>query len=249
MTSPRLLAFRNQLYGFVREPAAAIFNLALPVFIVLVQGAAFGNQSVPDLPGSTVVDTLPITASAIFIMIIGMFGAGIGLASMRSARSLDTYRFYPGGPRRMISAYMAVLVVLIIVGTVVSTGLLALIWGVHPNPRWLALIVFTIIGTWGFLGLGALIAGLVSSPRSAQGAASGTFFPLLFLSGAVFPLAQTPQWLQDVAEFLPGFHLYEVLAYSWLGGWEGSVVGSMIYLVLFTVATGFVGPYLATRRR
>jgi ABC-2 type transport system permease protein len=245
---PRWLAFRNQFLGFVREPAAAIFNLLLPIFIVVIQGAAFGREDVPDLPGSTVVDTLPVTASAIFIMIIGVFGVSIGLATMRSSRSLDTYRFYPGGGRRVVTAYLGVLVLLIVVGVAISVALLVGFWDVRPTPRVWALVLFGLVGVWGFLGLGAAVAGLVPTPRSAQGVASAIFFPLLFLSGAVFPLSQVPEGLQRIAEVLPGSHLYDVLAYSWLGDWDGSETGSMIYLAVFAVVTGLAGPYLAVRR-
>ena len=211
------LLVRNQGLGFVREPAAAVFNLAIPFFIILVQAFAFGQDAVraDDLPGYRAADVLPVGAAVIFVMIIGVFGMGVGLSSMAESRTLSVFRLRPGGVGSILGAYGLVLVVLIVGGLVLSTGVLAVGWHIRAPARPLTIVPFTLIGCALFLAVGAFVAAVSSSPRAAQGIASAIFFPLLFLSGAMFPLDDFPTALRNVAHALPGYHLNETFAYSW----------------------------------
>lgn len=212
------LLFRNQLLGFVREPVAAVFNLAVPFFIVLVQAFAYGGTAVGDqLPGYRVVDVLPVSATVIFVMIIGVFGMGVGLASMAESRTLAGFSLRPGGVPALLSAYGAVLFLLTVVGLAGAVTVLALGWGVRAPARPLLVAPAVVAGAACFLAIGASVAGATGNPRSAQGVASAVFFPLLFLSGAMFPLDAFPPALQVLARALPGYHLHELLAYTWFG--------------------------------
>lgn len=231
-----LLLVRNQMLGFFREPAAAGFNLAVPFFILLIQATAFGDVLVGDqLPDYRVVDTLPVAAAVMFVMIIGVFGMGIGLASMIEARTIAVYRLRPGGLGAILSAYGTTLLVSAVVGLSASIAVLHLFWSIR-SPRDLVVFAITVLlGFWLFLALGALIAAISGSPRAAQGVSSALFFPMLFLSGAVFPLDTFPQGLRTVAALLPGKHLYECLAFGWISNHDSFPWWSALYLVAFAV--------------
>jgi ABC-2 type transport system permease protein len=242
------LLVRNQLLGFVREPAAAGFNLAVPFFIVLVQAFAYGDSAVGDeLPGYRVADVLPIGAAVTYIMIIGVFGMGVGLASMVESRSLATFRLRPGGVGSILSAYGVVLVGLTLIGLALSTAVLAFGWGVRVPARPLLLLPAALLGSAVFLALGACVAGATGTPRSAQGVSSALFFPMLFLSGAMFPLDAFPAPLQVLAVCLPGFHLYEVTAWAWVGSQDAPWL-SAAYLAALAVALPVLAGRLFGRR-
>jgi ABC-2 type transport system permease protein len=246
-TAWRLL-LRNQLRGFVREPAAAGFNLVVPFFIVLVQAFAYGGSAVgDDLPGYRVADVLPIGAAVTYIMIIGVFGMGVGLASMVESRTLAGFRLRPGGVPSILSAYGVVLVALTVLGLVLSTVVLALGWDIRGPARPLVLLPATLLGCAVFLAAGACVAGATGSPRSAQGVSSAVFFPLLFLSGAMFPLDAFPAALRGLAEALPGHHLYELTAWGWVGPQPVPWL-SLGYLLVLAVVLPPLAGWLFRRR-
>lgn len=239
-----LLQMRNQGLGFVREPAAFVFNLLVPLFIVLVEAFAFGTTELgSQLPGYRVVDTLPSLALVMFVMIIGLFGMSVGLSSMMESRTLAGASLRPGGVGLVLTAYAAVLLLLTILGLAISIGILALGWQiVAPAHPW-ALLPVVLLASAAFLLFGACRAGLTGSPRAAQGVCSAIFFPFLFLSGAVFQLSSFPEALQTVARVLPGYHVYEVVAALWIVD-QPVPTASLAYLVGFLVvsmaATGWV---------
>ena len=230
---------RNQFLGFVREPAAALFNLAVPMFIILVQAFAYGGDLVGhELPGYRVADVLPIGATVTYVLIIGIFGMSVGLTSMVESRALATYRFRPGGVMSMLTVYGAVLLVLALVGLTTATLVLAGGWSVRAPARPALLLPVAIGGCALALVLGALIASRTASPRSAQAIASAVFFPLLFLSGAMIPTDSFPAGLEAVSKALPGFHLEEMVSYSWVRS-DNLPWASLIYLFVTTaVAAG-----------
>lgn len=236
-----LLLTRNQALGFVREPAAAVFNLAIPFFIILVQAIAFGNDSInqEDLPGYRSADVLPVGAAVIYVMIIGVFGMGVGLASMAESRTLSVFRLRPGGVGSILVAYAVVLVGLTAGGLALSTVVLDLGWHIRAPARPLTIVPLTLAGCALFLAIGACVASLSSSPRAAQGIASAIFFPLLFLSGAMFPLDNFPRGLRYVAHVLPGYHVNETFAYSWFRVQEFPWV-SLVYLAGLSVAAAWL---------
>ena len=161
-------------------------------------------------------DVLPISASTMFVMIIGIFGMGIGLSSMIEARSIAAYRLRPGGVSGLLSAYGTVLFGTIILGLVMSTAVLAIGWSIHPPHRaWLLLPALIVTAVF-FIAFGAAGASLGGSPRSAQALSSALFFPFLFLSGAMFPLDSYPAALKTIAHVLPGEHVYNLFLYCWV---------------------------------
>ncbi len=228
---------RNQFLGFLREPTAALFNLAVPLFIIAVQAIAYGDDLVgADLPGYRVADVLPIGATVMYVMIIGVFGMSVGLASMVESRTLATYRFRPGGIASLVTAYGSVLLALTLGGLVIALGVLVAGWTIKPPERpWLLLPVA--FGSSVLpLALGALIAARTSSPRAAQAIASAIFFPLLFLSGAMFPTDTFPAALRTASEILPGHHLHDLVSYCWIAS-DPMPWASLVYV---TVASAVV---------
>lgn len=248
MTGAWLLQVRNQALGFVREPAAFVFNLLVPIFIVTIEGLAFRDNPVGEaLPGYRVVDTLPTLAAVMFVMIVGLFGMSVGLASMIEARTLAGASLRPGGIALVVSAYSTVLLGMVGLGLLVAVGLLALGWRIEPPAQPVPLVAVLIVSAVAFLMLGAAIAGLVGSPRSAQGVCSAVFFPLLFLSGAVFPLSSFPPALQTAAHALPGYHLTELVFAMWLRD-QPFPWPSLGYVVVLSVASALLTYAVFSRR-
>ncbi|MDN5892923.1 MAG: ABC transporter permease [Nocardioides sp.] len=243
-----LLLFRNQALGFIREPAAAVFNLLVPFVIVVIQALALGTQQIGnDLPGYRVVDALPVNAGVMFGIIVGLFGMGVGLASMIESRALAGFSLRPGGVKMILLAYGLVLLVMVLLGWIFSCLALWLGWDIRAPDHAAVAVLVLLLGVCVFLALGACIAAVTGSPRGAQGVCSAVFFPLLFLSGAVFPVDTFPSALERVSSWLPGYRFSELLAPTWVEGQSFDWV-SLAYLVVMLVVASFLAQRLLFRR-
>jgi len=69
-------------------------------------------------------------------------------------------------------------------------------------------LLLVALGSLAFCGLGVLLAGLIRDVEGAVGAANAIAFPMMFLSGAFWPLEIMPAWLQALAKFLPLYYLH-----------------------------------------
>ena len=58
-----------------------------------------------------------------------------------------------------------------------------------------------------FRSLGLIIAAVVNSSQEANILIQIVYMPMLLLSGATFPLAFMPNWLQIVTQFIPASYL------------------------------------------
>ncbi len=94
--------------------------------------------------------------------------------------------------------------------------------------------------------MGMIVAAVVNSQAEAQLLINLLYLPMLFLSGATFPLSMMPLWLQKFAQFIPATYLYQGLQSLMIGGetlWANAVpmlalavamaVAMMIALKLF----------------
>lgn len=244
-----LLQVRNQLVGFIREPAAFVFNLLVPLFIVLVEALAFGESeaSGSGIPGLRVVDVLPSMAGVMFVMIIGLFGISVGLSSMIESRTFAGASLRPGGVVLVISSYAVVLLVLIMCGMGIATTVLMLGWGAPGPANLLGVTGVLLLSSIALLTVGSVISGLVPSPRSAQGICSAIFFPLLFFSGAVFPLDSFPDVLQQIGRCLPGYHVAELASATWLPNQPFPVV-SLIYTAVLALVAALATRWVFAKR-
>lgn len=249
MTRAWGIQFRNHLFAFIREPAAFVFNMIIPLFIVLAEAFAIGQTPIyaTELTNLRVVDTLSVMSGIMYVMIVGLFGMSIGLSSMQESRALAGASLRPGGMCLVLSSYAACLLAMMVIGMSVAVAVLTLGWQVIA-PAHLGLFVITMmLSAVLFLLIGAAIAGMVPSPRSAQGICSAFFFPLLFLSGAIFPLDSFPELLQRIATALPGFHVSELAFSAWLQG-QPFPWPSLWYVLIGIVVIGGLNVVVYRRR-
>ena len=75
-----------------------------------------------------------------------------------------------------------------------------------------------VLSTLSISALGFIPASLAPTARSGMITANVLYFPMLFLSGAVFPGDMLPPFLSTFAQVLPLTHVIKLLQGLWLGG-------------------------------
>ncbi|MGB2825245.1 MAG: ABC transporter permease, partial [Thermoplasmata archaeon] len=66
-------------------------------------------------------------------------------------------------------------------------------------------------GAFLFVSMGMLLGIVIRDPESGAAAANAIGFPMMFLSGAFFPLESMPEYLQLISKALPLTYLNEGL--------------------------------------
>jgi ABC-2 type transport system permease protein len=78
-----------------------------------------------------------------------------------------------------------------------------LLFGVHVYGNPFLMILVLMLGVTAFTGLGILATTFVNDQESAQLIIMMIQFPMIFLSGVLYPILQLPWFLKDIAALLP----------------------------------------------
>jgi ABC-type transport system involved in cytochrome c biogenesis permease component len=102
----------------------------------------------------------------------------------------------------------------------------------------LAAFLLISIGTISFASLGLVVASVTNTMQETQVINQLLWLPLIFLSGATFPLAFLPQVVQKVSLFLPATYLVQGLQraiFNSIPIWQlGVQVGSLAFWAVLT---------------
>jgi len=149
---------------------------------------------------------------------------GILVAPVRRL-SIITGKAAAQSVRGMIQGFIVLLLAVFLFGVTI-----------HGNLLLVALLLG--LGIFSFVGLGILVSAAASEQETATQMLFMFQFPMLFLSGAFFPLQQMPQIMQQIAYFLPLTYAVEALRKVMiLGGGVSDVRNEIAILLVFGVVT------------
>ena len=118
------------------------------------------------------------------------------------------------------------------------------LYGMPVPGNLFSLFLFVCVSAAAFRALGLIIAAVVNSSQEANILIQLIYMPMLFLSGATFPLSFMPNWLQIVTQFIPATYLVTGMAGILQRGesiWQNSK--SVAALII----TMFVALFIATK--
>ena len=243
---------RVELRTFFRNWLSLIFNMALPVLMMLVFGAVFNQK----IPGTDVDYRL--------LFISGMIGVGVmsttfqSLAlSVTSDRDEGIIRRLAASPMPRIAYFVGITVKALIttVFEVIILMLLGMVLYGLPMPsdavRWLTLVWVVLLGVSSCSLLGIAYTALIPNSRAAPGATAPPFMILQFVSGVFFPLAMIPAVLAYVGYAFPLLWMAKGLRFVFLpdflassepsGSWDLGLVA--IVLIAWTVVAGVLAVF------
>lgn len=196
------VVLRRDLIHFASDGKRIIAILFQPIMWIFVIGAGFGSL----MPGG------PDGVDLKTFMFPGVISMTVGLTAMFAASSIVWDREF-GFLREMLVAPVsrtAIVVGKVLGGAVVATaqGLvivaMAGMVGVPYDPILIASLVGVMLLTaFTMSAFGVLVAARISSVESFQGIAQLAIMPLMYLSGALFPLAHLPGWMGTVTLLNP----------------------------------------------
>jgi ABC-2 type transport system permease protein len=203
---------RAEFLKLFRVPAFSVTSIVLPAMFYAFIG--LGQAKQPLTPGSHVTFGEYFLASmAIYgVANVMVLGFGISLANERGQKQdllmkstpLPAWVFFFG---KTVSALVIAFIAL------VALSLLAYAAGGAQlsASQWITLAWRSMLLSIPFVGLGFGL-GYLAGPNSAPAVTNLIYLPTAFASGLFFPLNFLPQFLQNIAPYLP---LYRAAQLGW----------------------------------
>jgi ABC-2 type transport system permease protein len=196
---------RYQLLSFWRIPVAFFFTLALPLIMLVLFNALFGDETIVTDEGSWPVRQFYTGGLAAFTAVSATY---TNLANMvpirRDEGVLKRWRGTPLPTWTYISGFILSAIVIAFIGVMMMLTLgvvaydLEIVWAKMP-----AAAVTFLVGVASFAALGMALASLVKSASSASAAANATILPLAFISNVFIATDNAPGWVETVGNLFP----------------------------------------------
>lgn len=109
-----------------------------------------------------------------------------------------------------------------------------IIFDVRAVPDIYALLLI-FVGAVAFSSVGMVLGGFIKDVEAASGAGNAIAFPMMFLSGAFWPIEMMPDYLQTVAKLLPLHYFHDGLRQIMIFENPGKSVVAFLVLGAFAV--------------
>lgn len=210
---PYIAQIRSNLRLMGRDRSVLFFGYLFPlVFFFPFAQMMGGRQSAAAMA--------QVIAMVIIIGVLGngFFGAGMRAVQDRETNVLRRFKVAPVGPAPIIVASMASGLVSYMPLIVLLFVLARVVYHMPVPANLLSILLFVCISVVAFRSMGMIIASVVNSAQEATILTQILYIPMLFLSGATFPVSIMPIWVQTIAQFLPATYLYQGMQSIMIGG-------------------------------
>jgi ABC-2 type transport system permease protein len=250
VTAPAITAhqIRYDLRVFLRDPAARVFTLVMPILLLLLYCSIFGTSKFSD--GGQAIGGRDYFVPRIIAQ--GITGAALTnlvyiVVTKRENGALKRRRATPVRAWMLITSEVAtsILTAVAIVAALVLISWFA--YGVHLSPAQTAEVAgATLLGTAAMCALGFAVTTFIPTAESAGPGVTLVTFLLYAISGVYFPETLLPSWVRDVAQVFPVRPLALAVqnGYAPASGHPGQIALQFIELAVWGVG----GILIASRR-
>ncbi len=198
----------NESRMMLRRREVVFFSVLLPVMFMLLFGSIFGH--IKDESGIAVINYLLPGYLVMAVMSVSFISLGIMTATERQNSILKRLGATPL-PRAVLIFGKIVASALVVTAAVIALLALGIaVYGVTIKGNPLSIAAIVLLGILVFAAIGLMVGGMVKA-EAAPAILNAIYFPLLFLGGALLPLNQMPDWLQQAATVLPSYHFTNAL--------------------------------------
>jgi ABC-2 type transport system permease protein len=248
------LVFKQTGYGFKslqRTPRAVVFSIIFPVVLLVMFNSIFtgGQNATTEFHGRKIDTSTYFTAGIIAyaVMMSAFSTLAVALTARRERGELKRLRGTPVPPWTfMLSQVLrTVLTVALMVIALLLIGRLAFNVSI-PGKTAPGLVIYLILGTATMCTLGIAITALCPTEEVASTVAPFAAVILSFVSGVFIPISALPDWLAQVGQLFPLYHLADGLQGTFFpqGGGIGLIGSNVASLVVW----GGAGLFIAVRQ-
>jgi ABC-2 type transport system permease protein len=212
----RIAAMEARLY--IRDIQSMIMSFLVPIFFILVFGSIFGRQDgfmeffVPGLIGVTIMSTT-------------LFSITVNQTDHRQIGLLKRLQLLPTSTLSVVVAQSLVRMLVVFLQVALALAVAIFVFKTKFTGALPPLFVSIVFGTLMFLALSFALGNFMRSTQASIAIANVLFIPMMFLSGAYFPLYMLPSFLQPILRALPLTPLVQVIRSAFVDG--GSLTDNM----------------------
>ena len=249
-STARLLArqVRYQLLLFWRVPVAMFFTLVLPIIMLVLFNALFGDETTTTPEGEWPLRQFYTGGLAAFTAVSATY---TNLANMipirREEGVLKRWRGTPLRTSTYVAGAIGSAVLIAFVGVVLMLALGVVAYDLELEAAKMPAAALTfVVGVASFAALGMAVAALVPTASAASTVANATLLPLAFVSNVFIAIEDPPGWVETIGDIFPLKHFVEGFqdALNPLVDAPGIDWASLAYVALWGVGGGV----LAVRR-
>ena len=182
------------------------------------------------------------------VMMSGLTAVGAAISRERELGTLDGLLMAPISRVSIILGKTLAQTVRNLIQGGLIIVLAILVFGVHLRGDPFLIVGILVLGTLSFLGIGIIATTVAKEQESAQFILGFLQFPMMFLSGVLFPIEQMPVPLQYIAKVLPLTYAVDALRKVMvLGVGIDGVAFELAILVIIAAVTILIGVPLFDR--
>jgi imidazolonepropionase-like amidohydrolase/ABC-type multidrug transport system permease subunit len=210
---PYLAQIRSNLRLMGRDRGVLFFSYLFPLVFFFPFAQMFGGRQ-------SAAAMAQVICMVIIIGVLGngFFGAGMRAVQDRETNVLRRFKVAPVGPGPIIVASLVSGLVAFLPSVVMYFVFARFIYHMPLPANLFSIFLFVGVGVVAFRSMGMIIAAVVNSAQEAAILTQILYIPMLFLSGATFPVSIMPIWVQTIAQFLPATYLYQGMQAIMIGG-------------------------------
>ncbi|MCX4746347.1 ABC transporter permease [Kitasatospora sp. NBC_01287] len=137
-----------------------------------------------------------------------IFGASLSLVNWRKKRILRRLRLAPISVGAIVGSRLLVTCVVALAQTAIFLAVATTpAFGLKLTGDWPLVIPLVLCATLAFMSIGLVTGAIAKTEEAANGINQVIILPMSFLSGAFFPLDNSPHWLQQFSKVFPLHYL------------------------------------------
>jgi ABC-2 type transport system permease protein len=199
-----LTATFNQMGTLLAEQNVQLLNSSVTADNALAIVQPYNVQTEGVVPGNpSYFDFIAPGIMAMTVMMSVMTGLPVAISQEKEIGTMDGMMVAPINRWSIIlGKTFAQTARGLLQGAIILTLSVGL-FGVAIQGNLLLVFGLLLMGVFSFVGLGVVITSFAKDQETAQMMMTTLMFPMMFLSGVLFPIQQMPWYMQNVSKFLP----------------------------------------------
>ncbi len=236
----------------VQSEISAVFNLI---------GSSMSAQNIHNMDGDSVnpafilqpisVTRIPLITGvsssfqflapgfmALTVITGSLQGVATAISREKEQGTMDGLLVAPIPHRSIILGKVAAQTVRGLIQGFLILGLSMVLFGVQIYGSPIIMLIVMVLGTASFVGVGIIMTAIAPDQETAQMMTIILQFPMMFISGILFPIDQLPGWMQYIGKAMPLYYAADALRkVIILNASLAAITPDLLILIVYTFLT------------
>jgi ABC-2 type transport system permease protein len=175
---------------------------------------------------------------ALTVVFGALSGVGFAISREREQGTMDGLLVSPIPATAVIAGKILSQTVRGMIQGFLILGLAMAVFGVRIYGSPIIMVAVMLMGVASFVGVGIILTSIAPEQETAQMLVILLQFPMMFLSGIIFPISQLPSWMQWIGKAMPLYYAADALRKVMILNAGFNVIWSdLIILVSYSILT------------